>query len=108
MPDGLSYLLNPVDAGLIPYTALKDGSVDLYDIALLNDHLAVKADMDLQNDRGEPVISGIPLVTGADLLAQYACMGLGFKLVVVCDDNTQDYPSKTDLGGRSHLLVSTE
>ncbi|MEF3886532.1 NTP pyrophosphohydrolase [Escherichia coli] len=44
MPDGLSYLLNPVDAGLIPYTALKDGSVDLYDIALLNDHLAVKAD----------------------------------------------------------------
>ncbi|HFU7544833.1 TPA: hypothetical protein ACH7AF_005090 [Escherichia coli] len=29
--------------------------------------------MDLQNDRGEPVISGIPLVTGADLLAQYAC-----------------------------------
>ncbi|MCZ5975394.1 NTP pyrophosphohydrolase, partial [Escherichia coli] len=43
MPDGLSYLLNPVDAWLIPYTALKDGSVDLYDIALLNDHLAVKA-----------------------------------------------------------------
>ncbi|END6422175.1 hypothetical protein ABMP96_005125, partial [Escherichia coli] len=47
-------------------------------------------------------------VTGADLLAQYACMELGFKLVVVCDDNTQDYPTKTDLGGRSHLLVSTE
>lgn len=64
--------------------------------------------MDLQNDRGEPVISGIPLVTGADLLAQYAYMGLGFKLVVVCDDSTQDYPTKTDLGGRSHLLVSTE
>ncbi|WP_089566742.1 Cro/CI family transcriptional regulator [Escherichia coli] len=35
-------------------------------------------------------------------------MGLGFKLVVVCDDNTQDYPTKTDLGGLSHLLVSTE
>ena len=64
--------------------------------------------LDLQNDRGEPVISGIPLVTGADLLAQYDYMGLGFKLVVVCDDSTQDYPTKTDLGGRSHLLVSTE
>lgn len=63
--------------------------------------------LDLQND-GEPVISGIPLVTGADLLAQYGYMGLGFKLVVVCDDSTQDYPTKTDLGGRSHLLVSTE
>ncbi|EDJ7416999.1 hypothetical protein CHY15_06285 [Salmonella enterica subsp. enterica serovar Brandenburg] len=64
--------------------------------------------MDLQNDRGEPVISGIPLVTGADLLAQYAYMGLGFKLVVMCDDSTQDYPTKTDLGGSSHLLVLTE
>ncbi|WP_376747175.1 MULTISPECIES: DUF6889 family protein [Pantoea] len=40
----MSYLLDPVDAGLIPYTALKDGSVDLCDIALMNDHLAVKAD----------------------------------------------------------------
>lgn len=64
--------------------------------------------MDLQNDRAEPVISGIPLVTGADLLAQYAYMRLGFKLVVVCDDSAQDYPTKTDLGSRSHLLVSTE
>ncbi|CDZ83955.1 hypothetical protein BN1086_02089 [Citrobacter koseri] len=64
--------------------------------------------MDLYNDRSEAVISGIPLVTGADLLAQYAYMGLGFKLVVVCDDSTQDYPTKTDLGARSHLLVFTE
>lgn len=64
--------------------------------------------MDLQNDRGELVISGIPLVAGADLLAQYAYMDLGFKLVVVCDDSVQDYPTKTDLGGRSHLLVATE
>ncbi|EEW0266136.1 TPA: NTP pyrophosphohydrolase [Escherichia coli] len=44
LPDGLSYLLDPVDAGLIPYYALKDGSIDLCDIALMNDHLAVKAD----------------------------------------------------------------
>ncbi|EPE2942721.1 DUF6889 family protein [Escherichia coli] len=47
----MSYLLNPVDAGLIPYTALKDGSVDLYDIALLNDHLAVKADNQLRIEK---------------------------------------------------------
>lgn len=64
--------------------------------------------MDLLNDKGEPVILGIPLVVGADLLAQYAYMNLGFKLVVGCDDSAQDYPTKTDLGTRSHLLVSTE
>lgn len=36
--------MDPVEAGLISYTALKDGSVDLCDIALMNDHLAIKAD----------------------------------------------------------------
>jgi hypothetical protein len=61
--------------------------------------------MDLQNDRGAGNLR-YSSVTGADLLAQYAYMGLGFKLVVVCDDSTQDYPTKTDLGA-SHLL-STE
>lgn len=43
--------MDPVDAGYIPFTALKDGSVDLYDIALMNDHLAVKADNQYRIDR---------------------------------------------------------
>lgn len=34
----------PVMAGKCPYTALKDGTLDLADIALLNDALAVEAD----------------------------------------------------------------
>ncbi|MDU1195629.1 MAG: NTP pyrophosphohydrolase [Kluyvera ascorbata] len=51
MPDGLSYLLDPVDAGYIPYSALKDGSVDLCDIALMNDLLAVKADNQRRIDK---------------------------------------------------------
>lgn len=64
--------------------------------------------LDLLDEQSNPIISGIPLVTGAELLAQYAYLGLGFKLVMVCDDPAQDYPSKTDLGSRSHLLVLTE
>ncbi|MFQ0201040.1 DUF6889 family protein [Klebsiella pneumoniae] len=36
--------MRPVDAGIIPYTALKDGSVDLADIARMNDWLDLKAD----------------------------------------------------------------
>ncbi|MCW2485720.1 MULTISPECIES: DUF6889 family protein [Enterobacterales] len=36
--------MRPVDAGHIPYTALKDGSVDLADIARMNDYLDMKAD----------------------------------------------------------------
>ena len=60
------------------------------------------------DEQSNTIISGIPLVTGADLLAQYAYLGLGFKLAVFCDDATQAYPTKTNLGTRSHLLVSTE
>ncbi len=36
--------MRPVDAGFILYTALKDGSVDLADIARMNDWLELKAD----------------------------------------------------------------
>jgi len=44
MPNGEDYLMYPVDAGYISYSALKDGSVDLADIALMNDYLYLKAD----------------------------------------------------------------
>jgi hypothetical protein len=64
--------------------------------------------MDLRDDRSDPVILGMPLVTGADLLAQYGYLRLGFQLVVACDDSSQDYPTKNDLGTGSHLLIITE
>ncbi|WP_208951205.1 NTP pyrophosphohydrolase [Rahnella sp. ChDrAdgB13] len=36
--------MNPVDAGYISYGKLLDGSVDLADIARMNDWLGLKAD----------------------------------------------------------------
>lgn len=63
--------------------------------------------MDLQDSSGEDIIAGIPLVTGADLLAQYKYIGLGFAMVCLCDAATQEYPTKTDLGSGSHLYVVT-
>ena len=36
--------MRPVQSGYIPYTALKDGSVDLADIARMNDWLDINAD----------------------------------------------------------------
>lgn len=64
--------------------------------------------LDLMDASEQPIIMGIPLVTGADLLAQYSYLNLGFKLAVICDDSAQDYPTQTDLGTGSHLLVLTE
>ena len=63
--------------------------------------------IDLKDSSGVDIIAGIPLVTGADLLAQQSYMNLNFSLVCVCDVEGQDYPTKTDLGTSSHLYVIT-
>lgn len=64
--------------------------------------------LDIMDSSGVDLIKGIPLITGADLLAQYHYMGLGFSLYVVCDDPVNDNPTETDLGIKSHLYVLTE
>jgi hypothetical protein len=40
----LDWLLRPVDAGYCKYESLKDGTLDLADIALMNDMLDAKAE----------------------------------------------------------------
>nr|WP_310616930.1 hypothetical protein [Pantoea cypripedii] len=64
--------------------------------------------VDLADSAGELIVGSLPLVTGADLLEQYTYLGLGFSLIVLCDDPAQDYPTKTDLGLKSHLYAVTE
>jgi hypothetical protein len=44
LPGGEDYILRPARAGLCKYEALKDGRIDLYDIALMNDYLDMEAD----------------------------------------------------------------
>lgn len=64
--------------------------------------------LDIMDSAGADLIKGIPLITGADLLAQYSFLGLGFSLYVACDDPANDNPTETDLGIKSHLYVVTE
>jgi len=42
LPDGEDWLLRPVLEGLCKYESLKDGSLGLHDVALMNDALDVK------------------------------------------------------------------
>jgi len=51
LPGGEDWLLAPVIAGMCRYESLKDGTLDLADIALMNDALAVKADNELRARR---------------------------------------------------------
>ncbi|ARF49676.1 phage baseplate plug family protein [Pantoea stewartii] len=64
--------------------------------------------LDISDSTGTGIVSGIPLVTGADLMEPFNHLGLGFSLLVVCDVPGQDYPTETDLGTRSHLYIITE
>lgn len=64
--------------------------------------------IDLLDSSEVAIVTGIPLVTGTNLLGQFGFLHPGFGLVVVCDDPAQNYPTRDDLGIKSHLLVITE
>jgi hypothetical protein len=59
-------------------------------------------DIDLPDNAGS-VLHGIPLVTGTDLLAQHAHLGMGGGLAVWCEDH-DDPPAQNNLGEGVDLL----
>lgn len=58
--------------------------------------------LDIADVSGNPLLSGVPLVTGVNLLAQYAYMAFGFELWVQTDAADAP-PTFTNLGTESHL-----
>lgn len=64
--------------------------------------------LDISDATNNPLVLGIPLITGTDLLEQYQHLGFGFSLVVICDVSGQENPTEFDLGNQSHLLIVTE
>ena len=58
--------------------------------------------LDIGEPNGTPIISGIPLVTGVNLLAQYQHLIVG-SLFVLSDVETWAVPGFSDLGVSSHL-----
>lgn len=63
--------------------------------------------LDIADASGNPIISGIPLITGANLLEQYAHLGFGFQLWVQSDVNPDVLPTYKNLGTSSHLYAVT-
>lgn len=56
----------------------------------------------------EPIVGGIPLVTGTDLLDQYGYLNFGGSLVVQSDEKPAAVPTYTNLGLTSHLYFLTD
>lgn len=63
--------------------------------------------IDLSDASGTLIIGGIPLVTGVDLLTQYAYLGFGGELWVQTDGDSAAVPTFDNLGSESHLYFVT-
>lgn len=63
--------------------------------------------LDILDSQQDNILNGIPLITGADLLAQYAYLGIGGKLVVQSNYNPDEVPSYTTLGSTGNLYFLT-
>jgi hypothetical protein len=59
--------------------------------------------LDINEPDGTPVLSGVPLVTGADLLDQFAYLGIGGQLIVQTDHDINAVPTDTNLGSTGHV-----
>ncbi len=60
--------------------------------------------LDINDQTDTPLIHGIPLVGGADLLGQYGYMKFGGYLYCVTDGQPYVPPTKDNLGKNSHLV----
>lgn len=60
--------------------------------------------MDIADSTGKNILSGLPLITGSDLLSQYKYLNLGGQLVVQTDGDFQAIPTFANLGDKSHLF----
>lgn len=63
--------------------------------------------LDINDNLGNPLVCGIPLITGADLLAQYAYLNFGGAMVIFSDGNKALVPTFDNLGSGSHLYWVT-
>lgn len=63
--------------------------------------------IDISDATGNLLVGGIPMVTGVDLVGQYAYIGFGFKLVAQTDNAPDVVPTFDDLGITGHLYAIT-
>lgn len=64
--------------------------------------------LDIADANNAPLVSGIPLVTGIDLLGQYRHLGFAGRLWVQGADDPDDVPTYGDLGIGSHVFWVTD
>jgi hypothetical protein len=82
-------------------------------IAIAQEPIAVETNagswvLDIADDIGNPILSGIPLVTGANLLSQYGYLGFGGGLYVMTTSDPDAVPTFENLGDDGLLYWTFE
>ena len=60
--------------------------------------------IDIADENGVPILAGVPIVTGADLLEQFAYLGIGGAMIAQTDHDADAVPTFDDLGLTGHLF----
>jgi len=63
--------------------------------------------VDIADETGAPILSGVPLITGADLLAQYAYLELAGAMLAQTDHDPDAVPTFANLGSTGHLFFAS-
>jgi hypothetical protein len=63
--------------------------------------------IDINDTLGSPIVQGIPLVAGADLLQQFEYLNFGGALMVQSDSDLSAPPAFSTLGITDHLYFIT-
>ena len=61
--------------------------------------------LDLLDVSDNPILQGIPLITGTDLLSQYGYLGLQFSFVVQTNNDVNAVPTFANLGSQGNLYA---
>lgn len=64
--------------------------------------------LDIATPDGVPIVSGVPIVTGADLLGQYAYLGIAGRIFVQSAGQVTKVPGFSDLGSDGQVFFVTD
>lgn len=64
--------------------------------------------MDIADAEEVPIVQGIPVVTGTDLLSPYAYLGIGGGLVALTEGNQDAVPTFENLGSGGNVYFVSD
>lgn len=78
-----------------------------YNVTLKWNYIANAWVLDFADIDNNPILQGVPLITGADLLEQYAYLNFAGQLIAQTDNNPDLPPSYATLGSDANLYFVT-